>query len=119
MKLTPIRSNRCIKRLLLDEAKAIKNGEKTRLIILSQKRFSEFIGREDVRESSYDDETMCIGSDDKVYTIYENKNVTKCREYGIVTFQYIGGCYIVKQLCRCDDKYWRTYDEPDEIVYIE
>ena len=118
MKFTPIVSEKDIKTLLLEEAEALKSGQKPRLIILSRRRFQKFSSRDDVWKSSYNWGDMVIESDDLDYRVYENKKVAICKCYGIVTLQIIGGFYIVKKLFDCDE-YNCWNEEPSEIIFIE
>ena len=71
MKFEPIKSEKDIKTLLLEEMKKTKN--KRLLIIISEKRYREFRRRNDVRENHYDFEDYVDESDDINYFIYENE----------------------------------------------
>lgn len=113
MEFTPIVSEKDIKTLLLEEAKALENGQRPRLIILSSKRFQEFVKRKDVLH-----EDWCNANDDLDYSVHENEQILICKHYGFVRFKHISGFYIVKRLFDSDE-YYCWHEEPSEIAYIE
>lgn len=115
MEFTPIISDKSIKALLFEEAKAINNGMKPRLIILSRKRFEEFANTDHVERLHYDRRGRLINTWHLVYRVYD---VILNGGNDIMEFHLIRGCCIVEKLCGCE-KYDKAYEGSDEIAYIE
>lgn len=115
MKLITIKSEKDIKTLLLEEMQNAKNERA--LIILSKKRFNEFVTRIDVMRDSYDHGDWVIESDDIVYSIYENEKVLCCKCYGTITFSLRTGLYIVKEFSNFS--HFKCAEETTKIRFIE